>query len=116
MMMNKNKLQEPPMQYDVWLVSLDPTIGKEIKKTRPCVIISPNEISALSTVIVAPLTSKGFDFPVRVKSRFQSKDGLILLDQIRSVDKQRLVKKLGILDKKIARKVSETLVEMFIYE
>lgn len=113
-MMTSKKAQEPPMRFDVWLVALDPTIGKEIKKTRPCVIISPNEISSLSTVIVAPITSGGFDFPVRVKSKFQEKEGLILLDQIRAVDKQRLVKKLGIIDRKIARKVSETLVEMFV--
>jgi mRNA interferase MazF len=113
--MTNKKIQEPPMRFDVWLVALDPTMGKEIKKTRPCVIISPNEISALSTVIVAPITSKSFDFPIRIKSRFQDKEGLILLDQIRSVDKQRLVKKLGVIDKKTARKVSETLVEMFLF-
>ncbi len=114
--MNKNKSQEPPMRHDVWLVCLDPTVGREVKKTRPCVVISPNEISALSTVIVAPLSSKGFDFPIRVKSKFQSKYGLILLDQIRAVDKQRLTKKLGVLDKRTARKVSDTLVEMFVYD
>jgi mRNA interferase MazF len=113
-MMTNKKIQEPPMRFDVWLVALDPTIGKEIKKTRPCVIISPNEISALSTVIVAPITSQGFDFPVRVKLKFQDREGLILLDQIRSVDKQRLVRKLGIIDRKTASKVSETLVEMFL--
>jgi mRNA interferase MazF len=104
------------MRHDVWLVSLDPTKGKEIKKTRPCVIISPNEISALATVIVAPMTSQGFEFPVRVKCKFNEKPGLILLDQIRAVDKQRLVKKLGALDKRTAKKVSDQLVEMFVYE
>lgn len=114
--MTRSRAIEPPMRHDVWLVSLDPTKGKEIKKTRPCVIISPNEISALETVIVAPMTSQGFDFPVRVKCKFQDKDGLILLDQIRAVDKQRLVKKLGSLDKRAARKLSDTLVEMFAYE
>jgi mRNA interferase MazF len=111
--MTKN---QPPQRFDIWLVSLDPTVGKEIKKTRPCLVISPNEISALSTVIVAPLTSKGFEFPVRIACKFESKDGLILLDQMRAVDKQRLVKKLGVLDKRTARKVSETLVELFAYE
>lgn len=114
--MTISKRGEPPMRHDIWLVSLDPSKGSEIKKTRPCVVISPNEISALATVIVAPMTSKGFDFPVRVKCEFQGKNGLILLDQIRSVDKQRLVKKLGSLDKRTARKVSDLLVEMFTYE
>lgn len=112
--MNKNN-NEPPMRYDVWLVCLSPTVGKEIKKTRPCVVISPNEISALSTVIVAPLTSKGFDFPVRIACKFQDKPGLVLLDKIRAIDKQRLVKKLGVLDKRTAHKVSDTLVEMFTF-
>lgn len=114
--MTRGRVTEPPMRYDIWLVSLDPTIGKEIKKTRPCVIISPNEISALATVIVAPMTSQGFDFPVRVKCKFQDKDGLILLDQMRAIDKQRLVKKLGSLDKRAAKKLSDTLVEMFTYD
>lgn len=115
-MSGKKKSSEPPQRFDIWLVCLDPTLGKEIKKTRPCVVISPNEISALSTVIVAPMTSKGFSFPVRVKCKFQDKNGLILLDQIRAVDKQRLVKKMGVIDKRTARKVSDLLVEMFIYE
>jgi mRNA interferase MazF len=114
--MNKIKTQQPPMRHDVWLVSLDPTIGKEIKKTRPCVVVSPDEMSALSTVIVAPLTSKAFEFPVRIESKFQGKDGLILLDQIRTVDKRRLTKKLGVLDRRTARKVCDTLTEMFVYD
>ena len=113
--MSKEKFLPPPRRFDIWLVTLDPTIGHEVKKTRPCLIISPDEISALSTVIVAPLTSKGFEFPIRVKCKFQSKDGLILLDQIRAVDKKRLIEKLGIIDKKISRKVSDVLVEMFAF-
>jgi mRNA interferase MazF len=114
--MTRSRAIEPPMRHEVWLVSLDPTKGKEIKKTRPCVIISPNEISALATVIVAPMTTQGFHFPVRVKCKFQDKDSLILLDQMRAVDKQRLVKKMGSLDRRTARKLSDILVEMFAYE
>ena len=114
--MTKGRVAEPPMRYDVWLVALDPSQGREIKKTRPCVIISPNEISALATVIVAPMTSQGFDFPVRVNCKFNEKEGLVLLDQIRAVDKQRLVEKLGSLDKRAARKISDVLVEMFTFD
>ena len=87
-------------RFDVWLVDLNPTKGKEISKTRPCVVISPNEMSALSTVIMAPMTTKGFEFPGRVKCKFKNKTGLILLDQIRAIDKTRLVKKLGKVSEK----------------
>jgi len=82
-------------RFEVWLVDLNPTKGREINKTRPCVVISPNEMSSLSTVLMAPMTTKGFEFPCRVACRFKEKSGLILLDQIRAVDKSRLVKKLG---------------------
>lgn len=105
-----------PLRFDVWLVALDPTIGREIKKTRPCVIISPDEISALSTVIVAPLTRQGFEFPIRIKCKFQETPGLILLDQMRAIDKSRLLKKLGSLDKRTARKTCDILLEMFAFE
>ncbi len=71
-------------RFQVWIVSLNPTKGREINKTRPCVVISPNEMAALSTVLVAPMTTKGFDFPCRVKCKFKNKNGLILLDQIRA--------------------------------
>lgn len=71
-------------RFDIWLVQLDPTTGTEIKKTRPCVVVSPNEMNTLSTVIVAPMTTKSFNFPMRVHCTFQGKDGLILLDQIRA--------------------------------
>lgn len=100
-------------QFDICLVSLDPTIGSEIKKTRPCIIISPKEMMALNTVLIAPLTSKGFDYIFRIKINFQDKNGLILLDQIRSVDKQRLIKKIGKLDKKTTTKIKQTLQNMF---
>ncbi len=104
------------LRFDVWLVPLDPTIGHEIKKTRPCVIISPNELSQLSTVLVAPLTTQGFKFPSRIKCLFQNKSGFILLDHMRAVDKRRLIKKLGTLDKHTARRICDILQEMFSFE
>ena len=100
-------------RFEVWLVKLDPTVGREIKKTRPCVIVSPNEMSPLSTVIVAPLTSKGFAFPGRVSTQFQGKKGLILLDQMRSVDKQRLSQKLGPVNKTTKDDLCTVLQEIF---
>lgn len=102
-------------RFQVWLVSLNPTKGKEINKTRPCVVISPNEMSALSTVLVAPMTTKGFDFPCRIKCKFKNKNGLILLDQIRAVDKLRLVKKIGSIDEKTQVELCNTLQELFEY-
>ena len=102
-------------RFQVWLVSLSPTKGKEINKTRPCIIISPNEMSALSTVLVAPMTSKGFEFPCRIKCKFKNKNGLILLDQIRAVDKSRLVKKLGTISEKTQIELCNSLQELFAY-
>jgi mRNA interferase MazF len=105
-----------PNRYDIFLVSLDPVVGSEIKKTRPCVIVSPNEINNyLRTVIVAPMTTKGHPHPVRVTCTFQAKQAKILLDQIRTIDKIRLVKKLGSLSPKTARRTSAVLFEMFQY-
>ena len=103
-------------RFDIWLVTLDPTLGSEIQKTRPCLIISPDEMNLLRTVIVAPLTSKGFDFPMRVKINFENKDGLILLDQMRSVDKQRLIKKVGTIEPQIAQDICLILQEIFEYK
>ncbi len=100
-------------RFDVWLVGLDPTVGREINKTRPCVIVSPDEMSALSTAIVAPLTSKGFPFPGRVSTQFQGKQGLILLDQMRAVDKRRLYRQLGAVDEATKSALCDTLQEMF---
>lgn len=102
-------------RFEIYLVTLNPTVGSEIQKTRPCVVISPNELNVLNTVIIAPLTSKGFEFIFRPKIKFQEKNGLILLDQIRTVDKSRLVKKIGKVDIKKAQEISDTLVEMFKY-
>ena len=103
------------LRFQIWLVVLTPTQGKEINKTRPCVVISPNEMSLLSTVIVAPMTSKGFILPCRVPCKFESKDGFVLLDHIRAVDKSRLTKKLGVIDQDTQHKICKTLQEMFTY-
>ena len=100
-------------QYQIILVNLDPTIGSEIKKTRPCVIVSPNEMNCLKTVLIAPMTTKGFYAPSRVELQFQDKTGLILLDQLRSVDKSRLLKKLGTIDTKTQKIIASTLVNIF---
>ncbi len=102
-------------RFQVWLVNLNPTKGKEINKTRPCVVISPNEMAALSTVLVAPMTTKGFDFPCRVSCKFKNKKGLILLDQIRAVDKSRLIKKLGSINESTQIELCDALQELFIY-
>jgi len=102
-------------RFQVWLVSLNPTKGREINKTRPCVVISPNEMAALSTVLVAPMTTRGFDIPCRIECDFKGKKGLILLDQIRAVDKSRLVKKLGSIDKNTQMELCNILQELFAY-
>ena len=101
-------------RFDVFLVSLDPTVGSEIQKSRPCLIISPDEINHnINTVIIAPMTTHGRDYPTRISCTFQDKAGQIVLDQIRTVDKIRLVKKLGRIEKKFAVKVLSVLSEMF---
>ena len=101
-------------RFDVFLVVLDPTVGSEIQKTRPCVVISPDEMNLhLATAIVAPMTTKGKLYPSRVPVLFEGKDGLIVLDQIRTVDKTRLVKKLGSIDSDEQKAVLSILVEMF---
>lgn len=101
-------------RFEVHLVALDPTLGREIKKTRPCLIISPDEMNRhIGTVIVAPMTTQGRDYPTRVKCRFLGKSGQIVLDQIRTVDKARLVKKLGQIDGNTRMKVLGVLAEMF---
>ena len=100
-------------RFEVYLVKLNPTVGSEIQKTRPCIVISPNEMNVLKTVIVAPMTSKGFDFIFRPKIKFENKNGLVLLDQMRTVDKTRLVKKLGDVDKQTSQDISSMLVQIF---
>lgn len=99
---------------EIWLVNLDPTVGSEIKKTRPCVIVSPQELNQhLRTVMMAPMTSKGFAAPFRVPVTHAGTKGLIVLDQLRAVDKQRLVKKLGQVSAKTMGNVLKTLQELF---
>lgn len=101
-------------RFDVFLVNLNPTQGHEIKKTRPCLIISPDEMNRfIGTAIIAPMTTKGHDYPSRVPVTFQRRKGQIVLDQIRTVDKSRLIKRLGRIDKETAQKVSDVLQEMF---
>lgn len=101
-------------RFDVYLVNLDPTVGKEIQKTRPSLVISPDEMNRyIGTVIVAPLTTHGRNYPTRVACRFQGKEGQVVLDQIRTVDKTRLVKLLGRVEKRTQSKVLAVLQEMF---
>ncbi len=102
-------------RFEIWLVQLDPTQGSEINKTRPCVVISPDEISALNTALIAPMTSKGFSFPTRISCIFQNKTGMILLDQIRSVDKSRLLKKVGTISKGTQIKMIACLQDLFSF-
>jgi len=102
-------------QYDVYLINLDPTIGHEIKKKRPCVIISPNEMNQhISTVIIAPMTSKSHIYPTRVSVTFQGEDGWVVLDQIRTVDKVRLIKKIGSINNRTIQKIKEVIEEMLV--
>ena len=101
-------------RFDVYLVNLDPTVGSEIKKTRPCLVISPDEMNRwIRTAIIAPMTTKGRPYPTRVACRFQGREGLVVLDQIRTVDKSRLVQKLGRIDEATQRDVLMILAEMF---
>ncbi|MGH7168050.1 MAG: type II toxin-antitoxin system PemK/MazF family toxin [Nitrospiraceae bacterium] len=101
-------------RFEVYLVRLDPTEGREIRKTRPCLVISPNEMNHhIGTVIVAPMTTKGRPYPTRVPLKFRRKTGQIVLDQIRTVDQARLVKRLGTVDQPTADRVLIVLAEMF---
>ena len=102
-------------RFDIVLVKLNPTVGSEIQKTRPCIVVSPDEMSKLKTVIVAPMTSKGFAFVFRPAIHFENKDGLVLLDQIRAVDKTRIIKKIGKVESKTSKEIVENLQEMFRY-
>ena len=101
-------------RFDVYRINLDPTVGSEIQKTRPCLIISPDEMNRfIRTVIVAPMTTKGKSYPTRVACKFQGKQGQIVLDQIRTVDKTRLVSRLGKIDRQTQTEVLSILGEMF---
>jgi mRNA interferase MazF len=101
-------------RFDVFLVNLDPTIGSEIKKTRPALVVSPDEMNHhIQTVIIAPMTTKGRPYPTRIACRFQGKDGQVVLDQIRTVDKKRLVKRLGRIHTRVQANVLSHLGQMF---
>lgn len=101
-------------RFDVYVVNLDPTVGAEMQKTRPCVVISPDEMNRhISTVIVAPLTSKGRAYPTRIVCQFEGRTGLVVLDQLRTVDKARLVKRSGRLTSAEQKAILAALAEMF---
>ena len=103
-------------RFDVYLINLDPTVGSEIQKTRPCLIISPDEMNKyIRTVIVAPLTSAGKDYPTRVSCKFKKKRGQIVLDQIRTIDKERLIKKLDSIDPETQLEVISVLQRLFAF-
>ena len=103
-------------RFDVYLINLDPTVGAEIQKTRPCLIISPDEMNRhVRTVIVAPMTSATKDYPTRVGCRFKRKEGHIVLDQISTIDKKRLIKKLGSIDAKTQFEVISVLQRLFAF-
>ena len=106
--------EEDVLRGDVYLVSLNPTRGSEVRKTRPCVVVSPDELNAhLRTFIVAPLTSGGHPYPFRVRCRFQDKDGHVVLDQIRAVDRDRLINRLGALADDTLGEILNVLQAMF---
>ena len=103
-------------RFDVYLINLDPAVGSEIQKTRPCVIISPNEMNRhIRAVIVAPMTTAGKEYPTRITCEFKKKKGHIVLDQIRTIDKTRLMKKLGTLDSETQLKVISVLQRLFAF-
>lgn len=111
--MNGNGKMATIKQFDVYLVNLDPTIGYEMKKSRPCVIISSEELNILKTVIIAPMTTVRRNFPFRVNLLFDNKKGQVALDQIRCIDKGRLNKKLGTITESESNKICDKLVQMF---
>ena len=103
-------------RFDVYLINLDPTIGSEIQKTRPCLIISPDEMNRhIRTVIVAPMTTASKDYPTRVSCKFKKKKGQIVLDQIRTIDKTRLIKKLGSINPETQIEVISVLQRLFAF-
>ena len=102
-------------QYSIYLINLDPTIGHEIKKTRPCIVISPDEMNQnINTVIVAPMTTKSHNYPTRVSLTFAGKKGWVVLDQIRTLDKARIVRELGAINKNTISSIKRVLMEMLI--
>ena len=103
-------------RFDVYLINLDPTVGSEIKKIRPCLIISPDEMNRhIRTVIVAPMTTAGKEYPTRISCTFKKKKGQIVIDQIRTIDKSRLIKRLGTIDPKTQLEVIALLQRLFAF-
>ena len=103
-------------RFDVYLINLDPTVGSEIQKTRPCLIISPDEMNRhIRTVIVAPMTTAVKDYPTRIICHFKKRKGQIVLDQIRTIDKIRLIKKLGTIDPEAQIEVISVLQRLFAF-
>ena len=101
-------------RFDVYLIALDPTLGSEIRKTRPCLVISPDEMNRhIATVIVAPMTTRGQPYPTRITCRFQGKSGQVVLDQLRTVDQTRLIRRLGRISPSVQRQVLTGLTELF---
>ncbi len=104
-------------RFEIWSINLDPTVGSEIHKTRPCVIVSPDEANKfLDTIVALPLTSTIRFYPTRIDCKFKNKKGQIAVDQVRSLDKARLIKKLGLVDEPTCRKVCEVIAEYFAYK
>ncbi len=103
-------------RFDVYLINLDPTVGSEIKKIRPCLIISPDEMNRhIRTVIVAPMTTAGKEYPTRISCTFKKKKGKIVIDQIRTIDKSRLIKRLGTIDPNTQLEVIAVLQRLFAF-
>jgi mRNA interferase MazF len=102
-------------QYNVYLINLDPTVGHEIKKTRPCLVISPDEMNEnIQTVIIAPMTTKSHKYPTRIPVTVQSKKGWIVLDQIRTIDNKRIIKKIGKINTETIKDVKNVIKEMLV--
>lgn len=103
-----------PHRDEVWLIRLDPSLGAEIEKTRPCLVISPDEMNEpLQTVLVAPMTTTILNYPTRITLTFHGKTGQVALDQLRTVDRDRLIRRLGVISSKAAQQASTVLLEMF---
>ncbi|MGB6475467.1 MAG: type II toxin-antitoxin system PemK/MazF family toxin [Candidatus Sulfotelmatobacter sp.] len=104
-----------PRRDEVWLIALDPSKGSEIKKTRPCLVVSPDEMNeSLQTALVAPMTTTLRNYPTRVNMVFRGKPGQVALDQLRAIDRQRLVRRLGVITSRAGHEVANVLVEMFV--
>ena len=102
-------------QYHIYLVNLDPTVGHEIQKTRPCLVISPDEMNqVIQTVIIAPMTTKSHKYPTRIPVTVQNKKGWIVLDQIRTIDNKRIIKKIGKINTETIKEVKNTIKEMLV--